>query len=64
MALLSVISTLAFPRAFIDVGDFAQNRPVPQHPPQHLRSDEMKPRLKVPERPGKLDPFADRFSSG
>ncbi len=55
--------TLAFSRAHIDPGDLPQDRPIPEYHPQIPAPERCGTEVQSPERPSKLDPFADRLSA-
>lgn len=55
--------TLAFSRASIDPGDCRRTGLSRNTVRQYLRLGGVEPRVKVPERPSKLDPLADRLSA-
>src|SRR3984957_19048010 len=54
--------TLALPRPFLDPRDIAAHGAVEEHGPQYLRSDTVEPKFNIPDRPSKLDPYADKLS--
>jgi hypothetical protein len=48
--------------AFVDPGDRAAHRTVAQDGAQILRTDGVEPKFNAPDRPSRLDPFADKLS--
>ncbi len=56
-------STLAFSRASIVPGDLPQDGLSRNTIRKYLRAGGVEPKFNVPERPSKLDPFADRLSA-
>ena len=63
MALLSVIRRWHF-REEISIRDIARRTGLSRNTiRKYLRSGSVEPKFKVPERPSKLDPFADRLSA-
>ncbi|MEZ5800062.1 MAG: hypothetical protein R3D29_05835 [Nitratireductor sp.] len=63
MELLSVIRRWHFRDKF-SIRDISRRTGLSQNTiRKHLRSDGVEPTFKVPDRPSKLDPFADRLSA-
>ena len=63
MALLSVIRRWHF-RDQLSIREIAKRTGLSRNTiRKYLRSDTVEPRFKVPERPSKLDPFAERLSA-
>jgi transposase len=63
MALLSVIRRWHF-REHLSIREISRRTGLSRNTiRKYLRSDEVEPRFKVPNRPSKLDPFADRLSA-
>jgi transcriptional regulator with XRE-family HTH domain len=63
MALLSVIRRRYF-REHLSIREISRGTGLSRGTvSKYLRSDDIEPRFKVPERPSKLDPFADRLSA-
>jgi transposase len=63
MALLSVIRRWHF-REHLSIREISRRTGLSRNTiRKYLRSDEVEPRFKVPDRPSKLDPFADRLSA-
>ena len=62
MALLSVIRRWHF-RDDLSIREICRRTGLSRNTiRKYLRGGDVEPRFKVPERPSKLDPFADRFS--
>ncbi|MDY6949562.1 MAG: IS21 family transposase [Pseudomonadota bacterium] len=63
MELLSVIRRWHF-RDKLSIRDISRRTGLSRNTiRKYLRSDELEPKFKVPERPSKLDPYADRLSA-
>ncbi|MGF7172117.1 transposase [Sphingobium xanthum] len=63
MALLSVIRRWHF-RDHLSIREIARRTGLSRNTiRKYLRSDTVEPRFKVPDRPSKLDPFAERLSA-
>src|ERR1700723_572764 len=54
--------TLALSGPFLDPGDIASHGLSRNTVRRYLRSDSVEPNFKVPDRPSKLDPYADKLS--
>src|ERR1700742_3274726 len=54
---------LAFPRSFLVSREIARRTNLSRNTVRrYLRSDNEAPKVKVPDRPSKLDPYADKLS--
>ena len=54
--------TLALSGPLLDPGDLAAHGAVRNTVRKYLRSDSVEPKFRVPDRPSKLDPYADKLS--
>jgi hypothetical protein len=53
---------LAFSRPFLDPRDIAAHGLSRNTVRKYLRSDTVEPKFNIPDRPSKLDPYADKLS--